>query len=201
MNREFLKGLGLEDDAIDKVMAEHGKSLNSVKEKADKVDGLESQIEDYKKQIGDRDTQLEELKKVDAEGLQAKIDELQQANETTKTEYEEKLQHQAFEHKLDSTLTGAKVKSVKAVKALLDLDSIKLDGDKLLGLDDQLSGLKENESYLFEQEVKPNSPTIVAGGNPNGGTPTTKSIAEMSYQELSDLKTNNPAQFAELTKQ
>lgn len=64
MNREFLKGLGLEDDAIDKVMTEHGKSLNSVKEKADKVDGLESQIEDYKSQISDRDNQLEELKKL-----------------------------------------------------------------------------------------------------------------------------------------
>ncbi len=170
MNREFLKGLGLEDDAIDKVMAEHGKTVNSIKDKADSVEGLEAQINDYKSQIADRDTQLEELKKVDAEGLQAKIDELQQQNDTTKSEYEDKLQQQAFDHKLESTLSGAKVKNIKAVKALLDIDSIKLDGDKLLGLDDQLNGLKENESYLFEQEEKPNSPTIVIPGNPNGGS-------------------------------
>lgn len=203
MNREELKALGLTDEQIDKVMASHGKVVNSIKEKADKVDGLESQIEDYKKQISDRDTQLEELgeKAKGNEELTAQINELKQQNETTKSEYEEKLQQQAFDHKLESTLSGAKVKNVTAVKALLDIDSIKLDGDKLLGLDDQLNNLKEKESYLFEQEEKPNSPTIVAPGNPNGGQPTTKSIAEMSYQELADLKANNPAQFAELTKQ
>src|SRR5690625_2869647 len=170
MNREQLKALGLTDEQVDSVMKEYGKSINDIKEKADKTEALESKIEDYKQQIEERDTQLEELKKVDAKGLQEKIDELQQQNETTKTEYEEKLQQQAFEHKLESTLSAAKVKNVKAVKALLDLDSIKLDGEKLLGLDDQLTNLKENESYLFEQEDKPNpSPQIVNPGNPDGG--------------------------------
>src|SRR5690625_4214940 len=152
MKREFLKELGIEDDAIDKIMAEHGKTVNETKEKADKSDELKTQLEDYKQQISERDTQLEELKKVDAEGLQAKIDELQKQNETTKTEYEEKLQQQAFEHKLDSSLSGAKVKNTKAVKALLDMDTIKLDGDTLKGLDDQLNNLKESDSYLFEKE-------------------------------------------------
>jgi|SRR5690625_1532128 len=172
MNREFLEGLGLEKETIDKVMAEHGKALNAHKEKADKAEGLESQIEDYKQQLADRDEQLNELseKARGNEELTAQIDELKQQNETTKTEYEEKLQQQAFEHKLESTLAGAKAKNVKAVKALLDLESIKLDGDKLLGLDDQLTNLKENESYLFEQEQEPNpSPQIVTPGNPDGG--------------------------------
>lgn len=171
MNREFLKELGLSDEQVDSVMKEYGKSINDVKEKADKVDTLESQIEDYKNQLEERDNQLNELseKAKGNEELTVQIEELKQQNETTKTEYEQKLQQQAFEHKLESTLTGAKVKNVKAVKALLDLESIKLDGDKLLGLDDQLNNLKENESYLFEQEEKPNSPQIVTPGNPDGG--------------------------------
>jgi myosin heavy subunit len=175
MNREELKELGLSDEQIDKVMASHGKVVNSIKEKADKVESLESQIEDYKQQLADRDKQLEELgeKVKDNEELTAKIDELKQQNETTKTEYEAKLHQQAFDHKLESTLTAAKAKNVKAVKALLDLDSIKLDGDNLLGLDDQLDNLKENESYLFETEEKPNpSPQIVKPGNPDGGSNT-----------------------------
>jgi len=46
MTREELKALGLTDEQIDKIMASHGKALNEVKEKADRVDGLESQIED-----------------------------------------------------------------------------------------------------------------------------------------------------------
>src|SRR5690625_1431571 len=144
-------------------MLEHGKTVNDTKAKADKADELESQIEDYKNQISERDTQLEELKKVDAEGLQAKIDELQQQNETTKTEYEEKLQQQAFDHKLESALSGAKVKNTKAVKALLDMDTIKLDGDNLKGLDDQLNNLKESDAYLFESEEGDPKPNFTTG--------------------------------------
>src|SRR5699024_7741960 len=175
MNRDFLKEQSLSDEQVEAVMKEHGKTLNDIKEKADKVDSLESQIDDYKKQIADRDTQLEELgeKAKGKEELTAQIDELKQQNETTTNEYEEKLKQQAFDHKLESALSGAKVKNTKAVKALLDMDTIKLDGDTLKGLDDQLNNLKENESYLFEAEEDPNpSPQIVNPGNPNGGSNT-----------------------------
>ena len=174
MTREELKALGLTDEQIDKVMASHGKTLNEVKEKADKVDGLESQIEDYKSQLIERDTQLEDLgkKAKDNEELTAEIEQLKESNETTKTEYEGKLQQQTFEHKLESTLSGAKVKNVKAIKALLDMDTIKLDGDTLKGLDTQLKDLKENESYLFEQEENPAGPRIFNSGNPSGGSNT-----------------------------
>ncbi len=169
MNREELKALGLTDEQIDKVMAAHGKVINTTKEQ---LDSVTTERDNLKEQIVERDTQLEELKKVDAEGLQAKIDELQQQNETTKTEYEEKLQQQAFDHTLEKTLTGANVRNTKALKALLDLEAIKLDGDKLLNLDSQLEGLKESDPYLFEQEEqndpKPNFTTgqhQTKGGN------------------------------------
>lgn len=173
MNREFLKGLGLDDAAIDKIMAEHGKTLNDTKEKADKADSLESQIADYKQQLADRDTQLQELgeKAKGNEELTAQINELKEQNESTKTDYEQKLQQQAFDHKLENTLSGAKVKNTKALKALLDMDTIKLDGDTLKGLDDQLAKLKESDTYLFEAEAPPaNTPNIVTGGNPQGSS-------------------------------
>lgn len=172
MTREELKALGLTDEQIDKVMASHGKTLNEVKEKADKVDGLESQIEDYKGQLAERDEQLEDLgkKAKDNEELTAEIEQLKEANEITKTEYEGKLQQQAFDHKLETTLGSAKAKNTKAIKALLDMDTIKLDGDILKGLDTQLEGLKESDPYLFEEEKDPNSPKIVTPGNPDGGS-------------------------------
>lgn len=167
----------------------------------DKFDQVNEDNKLLKEQIDERDTQLEELKKVDAGALQQRIDELQEENQTTATEYQEKLDKQTFDFTLDKALTGAKVRNSKAVKALLDTEKIKLDGETLLNLDDQLEGLKESDPYLFEQEestTKP--PTIVAGGNPRGGGEESKSLSEMSYQELTDIKENNPARFAELTK-
>lgn len=165
MNREQLKEIGIADEQLEGVMKLYGKSINELKDKANSIDGLESQIEDYKNQLKERDTQLEELsnKAKGNEDLTAQIDELKAQNEQTKTEYENKLNEQAFNHKLENTLSGAKVKNAKAVKALLDLDIVKLEDGELKGLNEQLESLKENESYLFESEQEGTKPNFTTG--------------------------------------
>src|SRR5690625_3329822 len=167
----------------------------------DKFDAKNQEVKDLQGQLKDRDEQLKALKDVDPDKLKQEIADLQEENENTKNEYEERLQNQAFEHSLEKALTDAKVKNAKAVKALLDTEKIKSDGDKLLNLDDQLEALKETDSYLFEQEesTEPPKPSFTTGTHTKGSG-STKNIAEMSYQELADLKTSNPAKFAELTK-
>lgn len=172
MNREFLKEQGLTDEQIEAVMKEHGKTVNSIKDKADKVDGLESQIKDLDNQIQERDNQLEELKKIDVESLQQTIEELQNKNKTQKEEYEEKIEKQAFEFTLERALNKAEAKNPKAVKALLDTDSIKLDGETLLGLDDQLTALKESDAYLFGED----EPAGLKGRKPHEGGASTQGI-------------------------
>lgn len=192
MNREFLKGLGLEDEAVNKVMAEYGKSVNELKEQANEVDTLKAQVEDYKEQLTARDDQLEELKKVDAEGLQAKIDELQTANETTKTEYEEKLQQQRKDLTISNAIKLAlanNVHDVDVAATLIDKEKLVIgDNGAVVGLDEQIAALKESKSYLFVQDPKPTGgPRIFAGGNPSGGGtgPVTK---EQIMQEKDDAK-------------
>ena len=58
--------------------------------------------------------------------------------------------------KLDSAvnmaLVEAKAKNPKLAKAALDMSIIKLDGEKLTGLSEQLDKLKESDAYLFEVE-------------------------------------------------
>src|SRR5690625_7364583 len=117
----------------------------------DKFDAKINEVKDLQKQIDDRDEELEELKKVDPDELQQTITDLQEKYDTQKEEYEQKLQQQAFEHKLHDVLKDSGVRNVKAVKALLDTENIKLDGETLLGLDDQLQGLQESDPYLFAQ--------------------------------------------------
>lgn len=53
MKTDFLKGLGLEQDAIDKIMAENGKDIAKVK----------ADVEELKKQLTDKDASIEELNK------------------------------------------------------------------------------------------------------------------------------------------
>lgn len=168
MNREFLKGLGLEDEAIDKVMAEYGKTVTKAKED---LTTAQTERDSLKNQLEERDTQLESLKKkaTGNEELTAEIERLKGENEETKTELQTKLDKQAYDFALERALIDAKAKNPKAVKALLNTEAIKLDGDKLLGLEEQLKTLSESDGYLFTQEGDP--APIVKGAKPADGDP------------------------------
>jgi len=50
MNRNFLETLGLEKDMIDKIMAEHGKSIN---EKNEELTTLQSKVDELTEKVGD----------------------------------------------------------------------------------------------------------------------------------------------------
>src|SRR5690625_961242 len=205
MNREELKKIGLSDEQIDKVMASHGKVVNSIKEKADQVDSLESQIEDYKQQIAERDDQLAELgKKVENnEELTAEIDRLKEENKTATEALQQKLDQQAFDFSLDRALTNAGVRNPKAVRALLDTESIKLDGEKLLGLDDQLEKIKETDDYLFQSDEGGNDPQIFVGGNPQGSNPTKNPFSKEHWNltEQGRIYKENPELYKQLKSQ
>lgn len=134
-------------EAILKELPKHFKPADLFNERNERVKELETQLTD-------RDKQLEELKKnvKGNEELTTKITELTELNKKTKEDFEERIKKQEFDFKLTDALRDAKVKNPKALKALLDINNIKLDGEKLLGLDDQLKTLKESDSYLFEEE-------------------------------------------------
>ena len=175
---EWLKtilGDAYTEDIDKKVSAEIGKGFVA---KAD-FNTLNEEKKNLTTQLAERDSQLEELKKVDAAGLQAKIAELQKANADAKAEYEQNLKAAQLDYAISSSLTVAKGKDPKAVKALRDKNKVKLDGDKLLGLDDQLEALKTSDPYLFEIETKKQE------GNPfNPGDPPKP--GEPDYDKMSD---------------
>jgi hypothetical protein len=148
-------------DEIDKKVSDQiGKSFVS-KEDFNKANEskktLETQVSEKDKLLGERDAQLEALKKVDAAGLQAEITKLQEANQTTKTEYEAKLKETQLEYKLENLLIKEGAVNVKAVKALLDASKISLDGENLLGVDEQLKSIKESEKWAFGASTQTNS--------------------------------------------
>lgn len=116
---------------------------------------INEQKKEFKKMLEDRDKQLEELSKKAKgnEELEQQLLNYKNQNETTVKEYEEKLQKQAFEFALEKELMGSKVKNTKALKALLNIENIKLDNEKLIGLEEQLKGLQESDPYLFAEDT------------------------------------------------
>lgn len=78
--------------------------------------------------------------------------------------------------KLDSAvnvaLIEAKVKNPKLARAGLDMSIVKLDGDKLLGLSEQLEALKKSDGYLFEEGDGGNGARVNTGGHHNNNNNT-----------------------------
>jgi len=135
-----------------------------------RFDEVNEQKKEYKKMLEERNKQLEELK-AKAQGneeLLNKIKELEEKNKSTVEEYENKIKQMQFERALENELIKHKAKNIKAVKALLNLENIKLDGEKLIGLEDQIKELQESDSYLFgEDKLKGREPKTDVNNPPS----------------------------------
>ena len=146
MKRDFLKGLGLEDEVINKIMDEAGKEVTGLKTQ---IANLQDDIKVKDGVIETKNSKIKEFEKIDIEALK-------------KTEYEKgkaegsaEIEKFKFNTALDNALKGAKVKDSKTISGLLDMEKIKLENEQIVGLDEQLKTLKESHDYLFDSEKKP----------------------------------------------
>ena len=145
-----------------------------------KLDEVNAEVRELKKQLSERDGQLKDLGERAAgnEALQKQIADLQEANKKTVDEHEAKLAKIRLDFAVEKALTGAKAKNIKAVLANLDMEKVKLDGETLTGLDEQLTALVKAEPYLFAEGK------VGQGSNPPGGGGNhEKTPEEMSMEE------------------
>lgn len=154
-------------------------------EAADKLKAAETERDDFKKQLDDLSGKLGKLDQFakDNEELKSQLETIKSESETAKTELEARLKKQAFDFRLDAALQKAGAKNAKAVRALLDTEKLSLDGDNIIGLDDQLKAVKEDSAYLFgENKVKGQKPG--EGDDPTPGKYTREQVEKMSQAEV-----------------
>lgn len=160
---EWLKSIlgdSYTDEIDKKVSTEIGKSFVA---KAD-FNALNETKKTLEGTISERDSQLEALKKLEPEKLQAEITRLQSENTAAKTKYDDDLKQFKKDTLLEAKLLKEGAINTKAVKALLDHSKIALDGENLIGIDDQLKSLKESEKWAWNT-----APGVSGeGGNPAG---------------------------------
>lgn len=106
----------------------------------DKYSALEAERNALKTQLSEANTKL---KGYDPE-WEAKA-------EQARKDAEAQVGKVKFDYALDAALTAAKVRNPKAVRPFLDLNLMKLDGETISGLEEQLNRIRTSDGYLFAE--------------------------------------------------
>lgn len=194
MKTEFLKSLNLSQEVIDKIMAENGKDIAVEQKKAEKIiqerDSYKLKAESLETQVNDANTEIQKFKDMDIDGIKKAADDWKETAEKAKADADKQISQMKFDYALSAALTGAKAKNAKAVKALLNMDGLKFNDGKIVGLDEQLAQIKADNDYLFESDEP--APEFVKGTNGGSGSVGGKKPSEMTYTELCDYMAQNP---------
>jgi len=166
MKRDFLESLGLEKDIIDKILDENSRDIGREK---GKTDAAKEEADSLKKQLEDRNADLETLKKSngDAQEIQKQLDELRQKYEADgKThsdrvaELEAQLAARDYDDAISSAISdkGLKFSSKSAQRAFvatLKEKNLSLKDGSLEGLDDFIKEQKAADPEAFAPEKAP----------------------------------------------
>lgn len=168
--KDYLKAKGLDDTTIEAItsgMSENKFFIASEEKLDERYQKAKEKNKQYEEDLRNANTLIEQLKKdnVSAEDMKAKLTDYERQIE----ELNSQQQADKLNNYIDLGLTSANVRNLKAVKALLNMDSIKAnDKGEFEGLTEQLDALKESDGYLFNasEPEQSNAPRF-AGGNPN----------------------------------
>jgi DNA repair exonuclease SbcCD ATPase subunit len=163
--KELLKKAGIPEDKLDSTITDINKELPKYFIPKDKYNEVAEAKKKLETDIQERDKQLEQLKAAAGsnEELKKQIETLQAENKKAAEEWQAKMAQMQLDFAIEKALAAAKAKNAKAVKALLDMEKVKLDGDQLLGIDEQLKALQQSDQYLFGDSGK-----VGGGTNPPG---------------------------------
>lgn len=166
MERKFLEELGLDKEAIDKIMAQHGKDIEAHKTTAENA---AKDRDTYKGQLDEVSKKLKAFDGVDVEALRGEVDTLKKDMATKEADFQGQLADRDFQALLTASITEAKGKNPKAIAALLDIDALKASKNQKEDAAAAIKTLAESDAYLFgEVDTTPGKNTTPAKVNTGG---------------------------------
>jgi hypothetical protein len=163
MKREDLSKLGLSDENVNEIMKLHGLDIEDHKRQLTEA---QASVQTLTDQLSTANTTLNGLKELNPEEMKKSVGEWEAKYADLQKTAADDLAKVKFDYALDGALGGAKVRNQKALRALLDMTAIKYDEEKkaFTGLEEQLSGLKTSDAYLFDG-AEEKKMTVLKGGN------------------------------------
>ncbi len=162
MQRKFLEDLGLEKEVIDKIMSENGSDIEKTKSR------LEAERDSYKEQLETAQTALKEFDGVDVKELNGKIAQLTADMAKKESEHQAKIADMEFNSVLDSAISSSGARNAKALKALLDLETLKASKNQTEDIKSAIEAVKAENDYLFASDEPIHNPVRDTGNSPQG---------------------------------
>lgn len=190
MNKEDLIAMGLTEEQAKKVMD----SLDGNFVTKTRFNEINEENKTLKKSVSDRDKQFDDLKKSSGDNaeLQKQIADLQKVNADQVKTHETELKQLKIDNAVEQALTGAKAKNIKAVKALLDLEGVKLGEDgSVLGLKEQIEKLTSGDDTKFMFDAADTTQQQFKGFQPGASSTVPNSTAAGFETRLADARKNN----------
>lgn len=160
MKRKFLEDLGIEKEAIEKIMAENGADIERAK----------GDTEALKTQLNETQEKLKGFEGVDVAELKGKITDLTNEIATNKADYEKRIADRDFNDLVKGIASKYKARDIKAVMPFLDVEALKSSKNQDKDIRAAFDGIVKEQSYLFESNKK--VPYVVSStpGPMQGGT-------------------------------
>lgn len=153
MKREFLQNFKVGDqpltkEIIDEIMADNGRDIEAAKRPF-------ADYETIRQQLGEAQKTIKGFQDQDIDGIRQSAKDWEDKYNAAVEDSQKKIADMEFDHALEAAITGAKGKSAKAIRALLDVDTLKSSKNQEADIKAALEGLKKDSGYLFEEEGNP----------------------------------------------
>lgn len=161
MKREDVKAHipNITDEAMTWILDTAGAELTREKAKA----------ADLQKQLDTANSTITVLRDTAKQYDGVDVTELQKQIADGKAKYDQDIADMRRDYAIDLELTARRARSLKATRAMLDMDKIKLDKDgRYTGITEQLDALEKSDGYLFNADAKPGTGVTVSTGGEHG---------------------------------
>lgn len=200
--RDFLKGLELDKETIDTIMAEHGKLVTADKEK---IVVLQEDLKTKENLIETANKEIESYKSLDIETIKKNADDYKSKFEEAESNYKKELSKRDYIDALKESFSanGLEFSSEYAKKGIMDdllSKDLKYDNGKLLGVEDAIKELQTQQpkAFVIKDEKDETPPPMYSGAGKAPITPTEADIIKQSYDKAKENK--NTTEMARLTR-
>lgn len=183
MKRDFLEGLGVPAEAIDKIMAENGKDIEGAKAKF-------ADYDDIKSQLKNANETLEKFK--DYDQTKAEVEKYRAELKKSQEESAAKIAAMERSAKVRDFLSGKKfVNDITrdAIAAQMG-DALAADGSKGKSLKDIFDEITKDKADILKDDDAPTPPTVPQMGGGKGGKKNDGADEDARIDAIMGLKPN-----------